>query len=144
MDRTFTLKEATELLPVLESLLRSAMEGNKRLQQSQEELQELRQRIFLSGGTLLSPSHLWGLRRRGEEASRRVKDALAEIDAMGVQVKDLETGLLDFPFQMGNETVLLCWKLGEPAISFWHTIDDGFAGRRPIDARINSTRQKPS
>jgi len=65
-----------------------------------------------------------------------VKDALAEIDATGVQVKDLDIGLLDFPCVVEGETVLLCWKLGEPAITHWHGVHEGFAGRKPIDERI--------
>jgi len=66
--------------------------------------------------------------------------ALAEIDAIGVQVKDLDTGLLDFPCHMDGETVLLCWRMGEPRIDFWHSVEDGFRGRQPIDERFRRMR----
>ena len=66
---------------------------------------------------------------RGLEAAvQQIKDAVQEIDAIGVQVKDLDTGLLDFPCQLGEEIVLLCWKMGEARITHWHTIEAGFRG----------------
>jgi hypothetical protein len=66
---------------------------------------------------------------------------LAEIDSIGVQVKDLEEGLLDFPYVMDGKTVLLCWKLGESTIAHWHTEEEGFAGRKPLDARFGKTER---
>ena len=71
-----------------------------------------------------------------ESHVQAAKDSLAEIDAIGVQVKDIETGLLDFPCLIDGETVLLCWKLGESRIEFWHTLDAGFRGRQPLDERF--------
>ena len=55
---------------------------------------------------------------------------------MGVQVKDLETGLLDFPCVVDGEVILLCWRMGEETITHWHGTNEGFAGRKAIDARI--------
>ena len=66
----------------------------------------------------------------------RVRESIAEIDSIGVQVKDLDSGLLDFPFKLDEEVVLLCWKLGEPAIEHWHTVESGFRGRQPVDERF--------
>ena len=78
-----------------------------------------------------------GLRRLANtRAEQGAKDALAEIDSMGVQVKDLGIGLLDFPCEVEGQKILLCWKLGETAIAYWHSLEEGFAGRKPIDARI--------
>lgn len=142
--RTFSLDEANMLLPVLESLLRTAIEANQRLQETQRELQEIRQHVFLSGGGLVSVSAMLALQKRGENASQRRQDALAEIDSMGVQIKDLEAGLLDFPCQVEDHIVLLCWKLGESNIGYWHTLEDGFKGRRPIDATFTGPQSKPS
>ena len=62
--------------------------------------------------------------------------ASAEIDSIGVQVKDLETGLLDFPCRVDDQVVLLCWRMGETAIEHWHTVDSGFQGRQPVDERF--------
>jgi hypothetical protein len=144
MDRTFTLDEANGLLPLLEALLRSAMNSNERLHQLHEELQEIRQRVFLSGGSLLDMSRLLALRREGDENVQQVRDKVAEIDAMGVQVKDLEMGLLDFPCRVDDETILLCWKAGEPAISYWHGLEEGFKGRKPINPRITRSKSRPN
>ncbi len=77
-----------------------------------------------------------------EKALQKAKDAVAEIDATGVQVKDLDTGLLDFPCVVGEEVILLCWKLGEKGITHWHGIEEGFAGRKPIDERILRDQRK--
>src|ERR1700722_12233616 len=135
-DRTFTLDEAQSLLPVLESLLRAAIAGKKVIEEVDGELQELAHRIFLNGGTFVDVVPL--ARRKAEriKAEQRAKDALAEIDSIGVQVKDIDTGLLDFPCVVEGSVVLLCWRMGEASITHWHSTEEGFAGRKPIDERI--------
>ena len=67
---------------------------------------------------------------------KRVRESIAEIDAIGVQVKDLDSGLLDFPCRVDDQVVLLCWCMGEPAIEHWHTVEAGFQGRQPVDDRF--------
>ncbi len=130
------------MLPVLESLLRTSIEAKQKIEEIEAELQHVQERIFLDGGVLLDVK-LWA--RRGAErdkALRKAKDSIAEISAIGVQVKDLDMGLLDFPCKVeSGEIVLLCWKLGETAITHWHGLEEGFAGRKPIDERIK--RAKP-
>jgi hypothetical protein len=135
-DRTFTLTEAQSLLPVLESLLQTAIDGRKLIEAVDNELQELAHRVFLRGGISVNIVHMARRKAEREKSIQRVKDALAEIDAAGVQVKDLDIGLLDFPCEVEGQTVLLCWKLGEKSITHWHSESEGFAGRKPIDARI--------
>jgi hypothetical protein len=129
-DRTFTLDEAQALLPVLESLLRAAIQAKKLMDEVDAEMQALHHRMFLE---VLPLARRKGERSRAEQGA---KDALAEIDSMGVQVKDLGIGLLDFPCEVEGQKILLCWKLGEKAIAYWHGVEEGFAGRKPIDARI--------
>jgi hypothetical protein len=141
-ERTFTLDEAQMLLPVLESLLRQAINGKNLIEAVDGELQETAHRVFLNGGTLLNVVHLARRKAEREKAIRRVKDALAEIDATGVQVKDIDIGLLDFPCKVEGEILLLCWKLGEPTIGHWHGTSEGFAGRKPIDDRIANAGKK--
>jgi len=135
-DRTFTLDEAQSLLPVLESLLRTAISSKKLIEEVEEEMQALSQRIFLNGGTHIDVAAV--ARRKAErgKAEQRAKDALAEIDSIGVQVKDIDIGLLDFPCDVNGEVVLLCWKMGEKSITHWHGTSEGFAGRKLIDERI--------
>lgn len=135
-DRTFNLEEAQSLLPVLESLLRTAIHGKKVMEEVEAEMQALAHRIFLNGGAHVDV--LATARRKAEraKAEQRAKDALSEIDSIGVQVKDLNVGLLDFPCEVEGRSVLLCWKMGEPSITHWHGPEEGFAGRKPIDERI--------
>lgn len=135
-DRTFTLVEAQSLLPVLESLLRTALSARKVVEEFDRDQQALQQRIFLAGGMFLDIVPLARKKAERTKAEQRAKDALAEIDSIGVQVKDLDIGLLDFPCEVEGQTILLCWRLGEKSITHWHGVQEGFAGRKPIDERI--------
>ena len=141
-DRTFNLDEAQMLLPILESLLKQAINGKKLVEDVDDELQEKAHRVLLNGGTNLNVVHLARRKAEREKAIRRIKDALAEIDATGVQVKDIDIGLLDFPCKVDGEILLLCWKLGETQITHWHGTNEGFAGRKPIDERIARAGKK--
>jgi hypothetical protein len=140
-DRSFTLEEAQSLLPILESLLRTAIEGKKLIEAVDAELQELAHRVFLSGGLLVNIVQVARRKAEREKTIQRVKDTLAEIDATGVQVKDVDIGLLDFPCEVEGRTVLLCWKLGEKGITHWHGISEGFASRKPIDEKIAKAKR---
>jgi hypothetical protein len=140
-DRTFTLEEAQTLVPVLESLLRTAITGKKVMEDVEGELQALGHRIFLNGGTHVDVVPLARRKAERAKAEQRAKDALAEIDSIGVQVKDLDIGLLDFPCEVDGRIVLLCWKMGETSITHWHSPEEGFAGRKPIDERIARTKR---
>jgi hypothetical protein len=139
--RTFTLDEAKMLLPVLESLLRTAISGKKLMEEVDGELQELSHRIFLNGGTHVDVVAVARRKAERAKAEQRAKDALAEIDSIGVQVKDIDIGLLDFPCEVDGKTVLLCWKMGENSITHWHGTDEGFAGRKLIDERIARSKR---
>lgn len=141
MNKTFTLGEAQTLLPVVEALLRKAQDAQVRAEELEYEMQQLSHRIFLSGGMHVDVSVAARRRAERDKAVQSGRDTLAEIDSIGVQVKDLEQGLLDFPYVMDGKTVLLCWKLGEPAITHWHTEEEGFAGRKPLDARFGKTER---
>ena len=141
MSRTFTLDEAQDLLPVLESLLRVAIDGKKVAEAIEAEFQALAHRIFINGGMSLNVPQIAFKKAEREKVVQHVKDAMAEIDAMGVQVKDLDIGLLDFPCEVDGQIILLCWKLGEKAISHWHGVSEGFAGRKPVDERISKGRR---
>lgn len=134
--RTFTLEEAQSLLPVLEALLKRAMECHNSAQTVEMSLSEVAQRIYFAGGMRVNSAEVARQRAEMDEHLKRAQESVAEIDAIGVQVKDLETGLLDFPCRVDDEIVLLCWRMGEPAIEHWHTMEDGFQGRQPVDERF--------
>jgi hypothetical protein len=134
--KTFTLDEAQSLLPVLESLLKRAIEGKQQAEEVEGGLNELSRRIYLSGGMKVDVASVVRQRSEMNDHLERVREMLSEIDSIGVQVKDLEAGLLDFPFKLDEEVVLLCWRLGETSIEHWHTLESGFSGRQPVDHRF--------
>ena len=140
--KTFTLDEAQALLPVLEALLKRAIDGKKAAESIEGRMQDLARKIFLSGGLLVDIARVRKQRATLESHLQAAKDSVAEIDAIGVQVKDLDSGLLDFPCEIDGDIVLLCWKLGESSIDFWHTVEDGFRGRQPIDDRFKGKKKK--
>ena len=138
--KTFSLDEAQSLLPILESLLRRASDAKASAGQVEAELQLLSQNIFLAGGMLVDVAAVARRRMGQRTAVQQAQDAIQEIDSIGVQVKDLDKGLLDFPFQVGEQIVLLCWQLGETKIDYWHTVEAGFQGRQPLDERFLKSR----
>ena len=140
--RTFSLQDAQMLLPTLESLLRTAIQSKKLIEDVEAELQDVAHRVFLNGGTLVNVVEVARRKAERERAVQRAKDAIAEIHATGVQVKDIDIGLLDFPCKVEGEIVLLCWKFGESKITHWHSTEEGFAGRKPIDERIERAGKK--
>jgi hypothetical protein len=139
--KLFTLDEAQALVPVLESLLKRAIEAKRAAEEINDELQILAQRISVSGGMHVNVAKVARQRTEMEAYVQRAKDAVQEIDSSGVQVKDLETGLLDFPSKLDDEILLLCWKMGEARITHWHTMESGFAGRQPLDDRFERPRR---
>jgi len=134
--KTFTLDEAHSLLPVLESLLKRAIEGKKAAEEVEAALADLARRIYLSGGMRVDVGKVAKQRAEIETHLKLARESVAEIDSIGVQVKDLEAGLLDFPCRMDDQVVLLCWRMGETSIEHWHTMESGFQGRQPVDERF--------
>jgi hypothetical protein len=134
--KTFTLEEAQSLLPVLESLLKRAIDGKVSAQTAESGLNEVAQRIYFAGGMRVNAPDVALQRAELESHLKRVRESIAEIDAIGVQVKDIESGLLDCPCRIDDEVVLLCWRMGEPVIEHWHTMEAGYQGRQPVDERF--------
>src|SRR4051812_15210307 len=134
--KTFTLDEAQSLLPLLDSLLKRAIEGKRAAQEVEQRIAELGRRIYLSGGMRVDVAAVAKERAEMDGHLLRVRESISEIDSIGVQVKDMENGLLDFPCKVDDQLVLLCWRMGESAIEHWHTMEDGFKGRKPLDERF--------
>lgn len=136
MPRFFNLLEAERLLPEVERLIRSLAASKQEYEEADGQLNRIAQRITLTGGMIPPREEAALLRKRKETAARTIKTAFERIQEIGCQVKDLDTGLVDFPTLYRNEEVYLCWRLGESGITFWHHIADGFGGRRPINAEF--------
>ena len=132
MAKFFTLQEAEDWIPRIEQWLRTAIEARKDAAEAEQELQAVSQRIQMSGGMEIQPSKVAEHRARKDVSIRRFTEAMESIQGSGCVVKDLDTGLIDFPAKRGADEVYLCWKLGEARIEFWHGMDEGFAGRKQI------------
>jgi hypothetical protein len=131
MPRFFTPAEANAALAELRPVAERMVAHRRALSEAQLRQSELVARITGNGGDI-PPTEV----RAAADDVLREAEALAEcvrlIDEAGVQVKDLDEGLLDFPARRDGEEVLLCWKLGEPEVVYWHGLDEGFAGRKPL------------
>ena len=110
------------------------MQSKREYDEADEELTRLTQHIALMGGTVPPREEMQQLRLRKDGAARNLKSMVDRIQEIGCELKDLDTGLIDFPTYYRGEHVYLCWKLGEPKIGFWHSLDAGYRGRHPIDS----------
>src|SRR5690349_6577583 len=133
MPRFFTLHQAEELLPQVESAIRDAISLRSEYQQAEAEWQNFSRRITMLGGVAVDHSRLIDQKNHRESTALRLKETIEKIQDHGCVIKDLDIGLIDFPTLFHGEEVYLCWKLGESGISFWHGINEGFRGRKPID-----------
>ena len=133
--RLFTLMEAERARKELEPFLVEAMDCRKKISDLENTLSAVAARIMMMGGVLVPYEKLATLRAEHQQLTETMKSALDRILQAGCLIKDLNVGLLDFPANINNQDVYLCWKLGEDRIRFYHRQDEGFAGRKPLDPR---------
>ena len=130
--RYFTPEEANEALAHVRPLVERLVEARRFSSGLEERLGAVRTRVAGNGGGL-DPGRVGELHTEAIEAARAVLELVDELDELGVQVKDPASGLVDFPARHPDGSdVLLCWQLGEDEIRFWHTLDGGYAGRKPL------------
>ena len=132
--RHFTPEEANDALASVRPLVERLVEQRQDHLEALERQEELEGHIRGNGGGV-PPATLADAAAEVDRLARALAGTVDEIAAHGAQVKDLDVGLIDFPAERRGETVLLCWKLGEDEIRYWHTVEDGFAGRQelPLD-----------
>jgi hypothetical protein len=133
MSKRFTLAEAQSLIPRLDRLLRSALALKTEFSDAEAVVHGFVERVTMMGGMMVDRDLVRAARERREMAVRRLKAAIEEVQEVGCVVKDLDIGLVDFPTLFRGVEVCLCWKLGEPLIEYWHGMEEGFRGRKPID-----------
>ena len=133
MTRKFTLEQAQALLPEVERLMRSAVAARESYEAAEAEIQGVKRKAAVMGGVSMNPRRLRELNQSREAGAQTIRESIEGIHEMGVQVKDLNMGLADFPTLYRGAEVLLCWKLGETGISYWHGLEEGFGGRKRID-----------
>jgi hypothetical protein len=141
-EEIFDLGRAERLLPQLEQLLRVALEQKKRLSRFGKEQAQQIERIIVLGGSRVNLEHFSQSKKGKEQSAARLRQAAEEIEGLGCLLKDLDVGLVDFPCRLGEREVYLCWKLGEPNIRFWHHVEEGFAGRKPLDEETIQQMQR--
>jgi hypothetical protein len=129
--RHFTAEEANGALTEVRPLVERMVEQRRLHVEALERLEELEGHIRGNGGGF-PPAELADTAAEVERLARELAKVVDEIAALGAEVKDFDEGLIDFPALRRGETVLLCWKLGEDEIRYWHAVEDGFAGRRPL------------
>jgi len=129
--RHFTAEEANGALTEVRPLVERMVEQRRLHVEALERQEELEGHIRGNGGGI-PPAELADTAAEVERLARELAKVADEIAALGAEVKDLDEGLIDFPALRRGETVLLCWKLGEDEIRYWHAVEDGFAGRRPL------------
>jgi hypothetical protein len=134
MAKRFTLPEAKDLLPVVGRLIRDAVQAKGRYQEAEQYLHELGQRILMQGGMTVDTALAESWKTQRETNAQTLKSSLGKIGELGVQVKDLDVGLVDFPTLYRGEEVYICWRMDEDDIEYWHGVHEGFAGRKEIDA----------
>ena len=127
--RLFSLAEANALLPTLIPILSRLRANVQAIQPAFEQFVALGKQ----GGGQDAAVRLASLGRRIETLQAAIDQDLWMIDALGVELKGLETGLIDFPTMRGGRIVYLCWQLGEGSIAYWHEVDAGFGGRHPLE-----------
>jgi hypothetical protein len=133
MSKRFTLAEAQRLIPRVDRLLRDAVAVKSEYDEAEAAIQSFTERVMMMGGMDVDRSVALETRTRRDSAAGRLRAALQQVQEIGCVVKDLDIGLIDFPTLFRGVEVYMCWKLGEPAIEFWHGVDEGFRGRKPID-----------
>ena len=129
--RHFTPEEANAALEQVRPLAEQLVAGRQEHAAALERQEALEGKIRGNGGGI-PPAELAAATAEVDGVARRLARLVDEIASHGAQVKDLDSGLIDFPALHHGETVLLCWQLGEDEIAWWHRIEDGFAGRRPL------------
>lgn len=129
--RYFTPEEANDALAEIRPLTEQLVEHHRALAEAQDRRAALAEQISGNGGGI-QPSELAEATAELEEQATGIAACIRSITELGVLVKDLEEGLVDFPAVRGSDEILLCWKLGEDTVAHWHGADEGFAGRRPL------------
>ncbi|MBI5932683.1 MAG: DUF2203 domain-containing protein [Chloroflexi bacterium] len=125
MPHYFTFREANETLTIVRPMIRELMEISERIRIHQPELWAVAQATAGNGGNPALSKILPDF--------DRLDYLLHQINDMGIEVKDLSAGLIDFPALYEDRIVYLCWKFGEDRVQFWHELESGFSGRKWID-----------
>ena len=128
----FTVDHANRTLPLVRRIVEDIVREHQRWQEAIVELD-----LLVSGvrADLPHPRAV-ALEREIQSIAREIDQFQGELEALGIQVKDRRIGLIDFPSEMDGRQVLLCWRLGETSVQYWHDEQSGYAGRQPLSPTL--------
>ncbi len=129
--RYFTVEQANEALRELRPVAEEMVEHHRRLLEAQVRRSDLASRAGSNGGDL-TPTDFAEVEEELEREAAALARCVERIQSAGALVKDLERGLLDFPAKRDGDDILLCWHVGEGEIAYYHGLEEGFAGRKPL------------
>ena len=124
-EHIFTRSEASSVLPRLKPLLQEIREEWLRIKELNPEIQKTREKAMLDGYSPYGVEYV--------ESVSHLMHVMSQVREMGVLIKDLDKGLVDFPYLKHERVVYLCWHLGEESIDYWHETESGFSSREPLD-----------
>ena len=128
----FTVDQANRTLPLVRKIVEDIVREHRRWQESIVELDL----ISAGANPALPDPRVVALEKRIQKMAREVDGFQAELESLGIQLKDRRIGLIDFPSEFDGRPVLLCWQLGEPSVQYWHDVDSGYAGRQPLSPTL--------
>ena len=134
MPRYFTFQQAERALPAAERAIREAVQLKAAYLEAEQQMNEISRNIVMTGGMAINHDKVVAIKDTRENSAVRLTEILTKLQESGCLVKDLDTGLLDFPTLYQDREVYLCFRLGESHIEYWHEVEDGFRGRQPINA----------
>jgi len=141
-EKYFNRHEAEELLPMIGEFLEEARKQKRTLDSISAEISNAALRIMMLGGSFPPFAELNHKKTQRDKVAEQLARTVDEIQQTGCLIKDLEMGLVDFPSRREGVEVYLCWKLGEARIGYWHGIEEGFVGRKPLD-EVKSEDEPP-
>lgn len=128
----FTVDQANRTLPLVRRIVEDIVREHRRWQEAIVELD-----LLVSGARADLPDpRAVALEREVQTIARDIDQFQGELEALGIQLKDRRIGLIDFPSEMDGRRVLLCWRLGEPSVQYWHDEQSGYAGRQPLSPTL--------
>lgn len=130
----FTVDQANRTLPLVRRIVEDIVRDHRRWEESIVELDLV---SSVSHADLPDPRAV-ALEKRIQGIAREIDGYEIELSDLGIQLKDRRIGLIDFPSELDGSPVLLCWRLGEESVQFWHDLDSGFAGRRPLSLTVTT------
>jgi hypothetical protein len=126
--KRFTVEEANKTLPLVRRIVEDVVRQHRVWREKILELDL----VASSSRAEESRTRAQELEEDAQSIAREIDGYQRELEQLGIQLKDRKIGLVDFPSELGGKSVLLCWRLGEPEVQFWHDEDAGYAGRQPL------------